>query len=133
MSVLKDNKYELNKTPIYTERRRLLFFGLPWTFTKFMVSEDMVTISSGLISRIEDDCYMYKVLDVQLKESLIERLFGLGTIICYTGDVTHPEIYLQHIKNAKEIKNFLLDASEKAKMKRKTINMLDIDGDFDVN
>ena len=131
--MLKGNKYELNKIPIYIERKRLLFFGLPWTFTKFMVSEDMVTISSGLISRIEDDCYMYKVLDVQLKESLIERLFGLGTIICYTGDVTHPEIYLRHIKNAKEIKNFLLDASEKAKMKRKTINMLDIDGDFDIN
>lgn len=130
---MKENYYELKKTPVHVEPKRLLFFGLPWTFTKYIVSEDMLTVSSGFLSRIEDNCYMYKVLDVQLKESLIERLYGLGTIICYTGDVTHPQIHLKHIKNAKEIKNFFLDASEKAKMKRKTINMLDIDGDFDIN
>lgn len=50
----------------------------------------------------------------------------MGTIICYTGDVTDKELRLSHIKHAKEIKNYLLKASEAARIKRRTLNMQDI-------
>ena len=43
----------------FVERKRLLFFGLPWTFTKYSVREDMITINSGLLRTTENDCYMY--------------------------------------------------------------------------
>ena len=33
----------------YQERKRLLFFGLPWTFTKYTISQDMITVDEGLI------------------------------------------------------------------------------------
>ena len=33
----------------YVERKRLLFFGLPWTFTKYTVREEDVVINSGLL------------------------------------------------------------------------------------
>ena len=92
----------------YQERKRLLFFGLPWTFTKYTISQDMITVDEGLIKVEENDCYMYKVQDVKLTATLPERIFGLGTIICYTGDVTDKELRLSHIKHAKEIKNYLL-------------------------
>ena len=69
----------------YQERKRLLFFGLPWTFTKYTISQDMITVDEGLIKVEENDCYMYKVQDVKLTATLPERIFGLGTIICYTG------------------------------------------------
>ena len=29
----------------YQERKRILFFGLPWTFTKYTISQDMITLS----------------------------------------------------------------------------------------
>ena len=48
----------------YQERKRLLFFGLPWTFTKYTISQDMITVDEGLIKVEENDCYMYKVQDV---------------------------------------------------------------------
>ena len=113
----------------YAERRRLLFFGLPWTFTKYAITADMITIDEGLLKVEENDCYMYKVQDVTHSASLGEKMFGLGTVICYTGDTTHPQLILQHIKHSREIKDFILRESEEARLKRRTVNMLDIGSD----
>lgn len=33
---------------------------------------------------------------------------------------------MTHIKNAREVKNFILEYSEQARMKRRTLNTLDI-------
>ena len=123
---------DMDTTPVYTERKRLLFFGLPWTFTKYTISPSLLTISQGLLNTTEDDCYMYKIQDVKLNKTLIERIFGLATINCYTGDVTHREIKLEHIKHANEIKAYLLKASEEARIKRRTLSTMDISArDFD--
>ena len=110
----------------FVERKRLLFFGLPFTFTKYTIKEDMITIDAGLLKTVENDCYMYKVQDVQHSASLCEKIFRLGTVICFTGDTTHPQLVLTHIRNAKEIKDFILEQSERARLKRRTVNMLDI-------
>ena len=42
----------------FVERKRWVFFGLPFTFTKYTIKEDVITINSGLLKTIENDCYM---------------------------------------------------------------------------
>lgn len=110
----------------FVERKRWLFLGLPFTFTKYTIREDMITIDEGLLKTVENDCYMYKVQDVTLKSSLVERMFGLGTIVCHTGDVTSPLLLIQHIRNAKAVKQFILEKSEEDRRRRRTLNTLDI-------
>lgn len=122
MSEIIENEDEV----IFSERKRWLFFGLPFTFTKYTITPSLVTIDQGLFNTVEDDCYMYKVQDVKLNTSLFEKIFKLGTIICFTGDVTNPELRLVHIKHAKEIKSYLLKQSETARLKRRTLNTVDI-------
>ena len=113
----------------YVERKRWLFFGLPFTFTKYTVNERVITINEGLLSTKENDCYLYKIQDVELRTSLAERIFGMGTVACFTGDNTHPQLFLEHIKHAKEVKDYILYASEVARRKRRTLNTLNIDAD----
>lgn len=112
----------------YIERKRWLLLGLPWTFTKYTINEDVLTIDQGFFNIKENDCYMYKITDVELLCSFFERICGLGSIRCITGDKTHPVLTVEHIKHAKEIKNFILEESEKARIRRRTVNMQDIGG-----
>ena len=108
------------------EKKRWLFLGLPFTFTKYVIKEDMITVDTGVFTKVENDCYMYKVQDVEHTASIWERMVGLGTIVCYTGDTTHPKLLIEHIRNSKAIKEFILKESEEARLKRRTVNMLDI-------
>ena len=117
----------------FVEKKRWLFLGLPFTFTKYVIKEDMITVDTGVFTKVENDCYMYKVIDVRLETTLMERILGIGTIHCFTGDVTDPDLKLQHIKNAKEIKDFILKQSEQERLKRKTLNMQHLDGNPEVS
>ena len=89
---------------VFEERKRIKFLALPWTFTKYFISDDNVLVRTGFLNREENDCYMYKIQDVTLNESLMQRIFHTGTITCHTGDVTNKILVIQNVKNAKQIK-----------------------------
>ena len=103
----------------YKEKKRWAFLGLPFTFTTYSVTDEMITVQSGLLKRIENDCYMYKIVDVRLEASILERIFGLGTVHCFSSDVTDPDLRLCHIRNSKEIKNYILEQSEQERLRRR--------------
>jgi len=111
---------------VFVEKKRTKFLALPICFVTYYVMEDKITIKSGFLTTVEDDAYMYKIQDVRLTRSMLERVFGLGTITCFTGDTTHPELKLLHIKRSKNIKEYLITASEEARKKRRTMHTLDI-------
>lgn len=113
----------------FNERKRIKFFGLPFSFTKYFIGEEKITITSGFLNITEDDAYMYKIQDVRLTRSLSERMFKIGTIICYTGDTTHPELILWHIRRSGEIKDYIMQYSEESRRKRRSLNTLNIDAE----
>lgn len=110
----------------FHEKKRWLFLGLPFTFTTYHIKEDMITVDTGLFTKEENDCYMYKVRDVRLVETLFARIVKVGTIICYTGDTTDHKLVISHVKNAKEIKNFILKHSEEQRAKRRVLNTMEL-------
>ncbi len=110
----------------FVEKKRSLFFGLPLSFTTYRIDEELIYRKEGLLNLKEDDCYLYKIQDVTLTRSLFERMFGLSTIICHTGDTTDPILTLSHIRNGEEIKKYLVKTSDDERLKRRTINTLNI-------
>ena len=113
----------------FIEKKRTALFGLPIYFTTYTITDELLQIREGLLKITENDCYLYKIQDVSMTRTLIERLFKLSTIICHTGDTTDPIIELKHIKNGSAVKEFLLQASDEQRMKRRTINTLNINAE----
>ena len=111
---------------VYREKKRWGFLGLPFTFTTYLIYENDIQIKTGFLSVIENDCYMYKISDVEITASLLQRMAGLSTIVLYTSDVTDRTIVMKNIKHGREIKDFILQASEAARIKRRTMNMQNI-------
>ncbi|MCR5357742.1 MAG: PH domain-containing protein, partial [Lachnospiraceae bacterium] len=92
----------------------------------YTVTEEKLIVNKGLFKIEENTCFLYKIIDVKLERSLLERICGIGTIICYTGDVTDKTIKLIHIKNSKVINDYILDQSEEMRRKRRTLNTLSL-------
>lgn len=111
----------------YKERKRSLFFGLPLSFTTYTVTEKKINIKKGLLRVVEDDTLMYKVQDVKLVRGLFERIFGLGTVICYSSDITDSKLMLTHIRNSSEIKEYILETSEIERRKVRTVHTMGLD------
>lgn len=118
-----------DEVPVFTERKRLLFFGLPWTFTKYLLKDEILTTSRGFFNTVINDCYMYKIVDVQLEKSLLEKMLGLGTVVCYTSDTTDKVLKISHVRHAEQIKNFILEKSEKMRMKRRTLTTMSLNSE----
>jgi len=97
---------------VWKDRKRIIF-GLPWTFTRYSLTQDKLIIDTGFISRKEDEIRLYRILDITLERPLSQRIWGLGTIRLNTADKTSPEVSVKRIKHAKAVKEMLSDMVEK--------------------
>lgn len=102
----------------WMDRKRIVF-GLPWTFTKYILTEDKLLIRKGFLNTQEEEIRLYRIMDVTLKRSLWERLFGLGTIHCCSADKSTPEFDILHVKESEHVKNLLSDEVERERNERR--------------
>lgn len=129
------NKNEMEH--LWYDRKRTLF-GLPLSFTKYMLTEDRFMISSGILTIREDEVRLYRITDVTLSMTLGQRIFGLGTIKCCSADKTLGDFQIKNIKKPREVKELLSESIEKERMRKKVyskeeFNHTDHDEDFDEN
>ena len=104
---------------IWKERKRWTLFALPFTFTKYSLSEECLYIQTGLFNWNEDEVKLYRITDLSLKRGLFQRLFGLGTIKCCSADKTLGDFEIKNIKNSKDIKNLISEYVEKERDKKR--------------
>ncbi len=116
---------------VWKDRKRTVF-GLPWSFTVYKLTEEKLLIETGFFSKKEEEIRLYRIMDLTLRRSFGERMFGLGTVHCCTADKSTPEFDILKVKNAKEVKNLISDLVEKQRdAKRITAREFMDDGDED--
>ena len=95
---------------IWKDRKHHLWF--PLSFTKYSIERSRIYINSGFFSSTEDECLLYRILDISLKRTFAQRLFGTGTIVLNTRDQSSPVIYLENIKHPVQVKRQISDLVE---------------------
>ena len=111
---------------VWKDRKRTLF-GLPWSFTKYSLSDDRLFISTGFLSTKEDDVRLYRIMDISLKRTLGQRIFGLGTIKCCSADKTLGDFEIKNIKKSKDVKELLSEMVENERNRKKVTSREFID------
>lgn len=97
---------------VWKDRKRIVF-GLPWTFTVYKLTEEKLLIESGLFSKREEEIRLYRIMDLTLKRTFWQRLWGTGTIHCCTADKSTPEFDIVSVKDSQNVKNLISDMVEK--------------------
>ena len=103
---------------IWKDRKRTIF-GLPLSFTSYMVTEEKLIIKSGFLSTNEEEIRLYRIMDMTLKRSLGQRIFGLGTIHVVSADKSTPEFDIKRIKKSRDVKEMLSDMVEKERARKR--------------
>ena len=102
----------------WSDRKRIIF-GLPWTFTKYAATDEKLLIRTGVLNVKEEEVRLYRILDLTLKRTLFQRLWGLGTIHVCSADKSTPEFDILNIKNPVIVKNMLSDMGEEERRKKR--------------
>lgn len=101
---------------LWKDRKRYL--GLPISFTRYRLSEDRVFCEKGFLNIHEEEVLLYRVRDLELRMSLGQRIFGMGTVCVHSSDKTQPHLELQNVKHPRRVKELLYRTVEAAKDRR---------------
>ncbi|MBR0381560.1 MAG: PH domain-containing protein [Eubacterium sp.] len=120
MSEVKNAAYRSAKEEIvWSDRKHHLWF--PLSFTKYKLSPERLYITSGFFSSREDECLLYRILDISLTRSFMQRLFGTGTVEMNSKDRTTPVIKLENIKKPADVKRMLSLMIEEERESKKVV------------
>ena len=102
---------------LWKDKKRIL--GLAISFTRYELTESLLRVKTGLLNTREEELRLYRVRDISAQESLLDRLFGVGSILLHTTDATSPTLLIQHVKRADQVKELLSAQVEKARVKNR--------------
>ena len=108
---------KLPNNTVWSDRKHTLF-GLPWSFTKYILTDEKLLIVKGFWKQNEEEIRLYRIFDMSLTRTVRDRLDRVGTIHCCSGDKSSPEFDIKRIRNARNVKEMLSDLVEKQKIAR---------------
>ena len=121
---------------LWSDRKRVLFFGLPLSFTTYRLTSNRLFINSGFLTQNQDEVRLYRITDVSLSRTLMQRIFGLSTIHCNSSDKTLGNFDIINVKDGENVKELLSQSVEEERMARRVYtreNMVDTVDDDDID
>ena len=119
---------------LWHDRKR--HFGLPISFTKYSMSEDRLFVETGFFNLEQNEVRLYRILDLQLKRSLGQRIFGVGSIIVSSSDKSLGTFEIRNVKHSANVKEMLsvqVEQQREAKRVYTRENMVDDVDDNDIH
>ena len=108
----------MNSDIIWRQRKRL-WCRLPWTFTIYSFSKDRFFVEKGMLSKKYEELRFYRVLDISMQKSFLQRIFGLGSIFLMSNDKDTPNLEIKNIPDVERVRDKLSDTIEKARNEKR--------------
>lgn len=89
----------------------------------YEVTPDRIEWSRGIFDRNVDNIDMFRVVDLKLRQSLLECLLGIGTVIVLTSDESDPEFEFVKVGRCRNLYEALKEAGLNADKKRNVIHV----------
>ncbi len=104
----------------------LVGIGLVWLLAlhlrrrgmKIRVTDRNIDTEAGVFGKTVETLQLWRVRDLDWKQSFWERLLGIATIHVYTKDVTDPTLVIRGLPADRAIFDLMKDAAELARQQR---------------
>jgi membrane protein YdbS with pleckstrin-like domain len=85
---------------------------------RYQMTTQRLMHQTGILRRITDRVEAIDIDDITVRQGLVERLLGVGTIVISSSDRTHPELQLRGIADAKHVASTMDDVRRLERRKR---------------
>ena len=100
---------------LWTDKKNT-FFGKPWSFTRYLLYSDRLLIKYGVLTRRQEELRLYRVKDISLRQTLLQRIFHLGTLTIASTDVSASRFLIINVKDPERVARLLSDSAEKERI-----------------
>jgi membrane protein YdbS with pleckstrin-like domain len=94
------------------------FLQLARKSTKYRITDRNIDCESGVFSKRIETLQLWRVRDLDFRQTFWDRLLGVARIHVFTTDVTDKELILVGLPASREIFDRLKDAAELARQQR---------------
>lgn len=96
---------------LWTDKKNT-FFGKPWSFTRYLLFQDRFLVKRGFFTRRQEELRLYRVKDVVLRQTILQRIFHVGTLTIISTDASTARFQLINIKTPEYVAKLISDCSE---------------------
>jgi membrane protein YdbS with pleckstrin-like domain len=82
--------------------------------TRYEVSPDRIEWSRGILDRQVDNIDMFRVIDLKMRRSVFDVIFGIGTVGLITTDKTDPQFEFEKVHRPRALYDVIKKASLEA-------------------
>lgn len=91
--------------------------------TYYEVTTDRVEWERGIFDRKVDNLDMFRVIDLNMRRTVFDVIFGIGTVGLITTDKTDPEFVFEKIRRPRDLYDIIKKASLEADKQNRVIHM----------
>ena len=88
----------------------VLWVAWIWISTKaesFTLTTERLRIKKGVFNQTFDEVELYRVKDITLTRSMLQRMLGLGSVVMQTSDRGQENINISSVRQSEELREHL--------------------------
>jgi membrane protein YdbS with pleckstrin-like domain len=91
--------------------------------TYYEVNSDRIEHSRGIFDRRVDNLDMFRVVDLKLRRTILDCIFGIGQVTLITTDKTDPEFTFKKVHGCRKLYDVIKKASLEADQSQRVVHL----------